>query len=164
MMKMNILPSIGKSLVVTALILSALPFVAATDPGQAIVNNGFRCHRGFIQNRIMKKLDLTEAQMQQFDAIKEKTMENTKPLRENLHAKMRDMVTYASQPGTDPETAKAKLKEVQALRSQMGEVILSSWFEMKSHLSDEQLNKLVKVEEEKFEQFRKHFEEDQEAG
>jgi len=92
--------------------------------------------------RLFEQLNLTDAQKEQIKAIRQRNMEASKPIRENLRTKHQELFAIIKKPEGSKEQALAKQREINALTIQLAESRLNAWFEARAVLTPEQLKKL----------------------
>lgn len=138
-------------LLVTGLLISILPSVnPAIGVGPGLLQRLDCGGRGLVYTHLFSKLNLSEPQQQAFDRVQAETRSKIKPMMQELRPKVQAFITYASSPNADRAETQVRLRELQEIRNEMMETALDSWFEWKEELTEEQLEQLVALEEEKF--------------
>jgi Spy/CpxP family protein refolding chaperone len=138
-------------LLVTGLLISILPAVnPAIGIGPGLLQRLDGGGRGLVYTHLFSKLNLSEVQQQAFDRVQAETRAKIKPMVQEFRPKVQAFITYASGPNADRAETRARLRELQGMRNEMMETALDGWFEWKEELTEEQLEQLVALEEEKF--------------
>lgn len=134
-----------------ALCALALGVTALGAPSAAAMPNEHRGQRmeavaGHQMDRLFQELNLTDAQKEQIKAIRQRTMESAKPIRENLRTKHQELFTLIKKADTTKDQAIAKQREIHTLSNQLADSRINAWFEARALLTPEQLKKLETVQ------------------
>lgn len=87
-------------------------------------------------------LGLTQEQEAQLSSLREKHFNELAPLRQQLFTKRQELRLLWADPAADQEKIIAKQKEIEQLTSQMQELHLKHWLEIRGLLTPEQIQKL----------------------
>ena len=93
-------------------------------------------------SRLSSYLGLTQEQEAQIRALREKHQSEMAPLGQQLFTKRQELRLLWSDPATDPEKIMAKQKEISEIHSQMQELFVKHWLDVRSLLTPEQIRKL----------------------
>lgn len=96
-----------------------------------------------------EKLGLSEAQKQQFAAIRKEGEEAAKPLADEMFAKRKALYEYLADPNATETEALARQGEINALRNQLSQRRLSGLFKLKAVLTPEQQKKAAELMQQK---------------
>lgn len=91
---------------------------------------------------LFRQLDLTPEQQGKLKTIRATQQKAAQPLMEQVKAKQREMFSIMKSVNGTKDQALAKQRELHALHAQLGEMRISSWFEARKILTNDQLKKL----------------------
>ena len=106
---------------------------------------------------LARELGLTDEQRDTMRARREKTFDEMKPLRKQLHAKRGDVLALLKEPEVDAARRDRLFAEIARLQMQLELKAFENMCEMKRMLRPEQRERFVKHVEERFRHRREHF-------
>lgn len=94
------------------------------------------------RSQMMEQLGLSAEQKQKVKALMEQGKGQSKSLNEQLKTKRQAMMQYLQSPNASEAKAKSMNNEINDIQRQLSELRLKTWFDMRSILTPEQLQKL----------------------
>jgi Spy/CpxP family protein refolding chaperone len=106
---------------------------------------------------LARTLDLTDEQREAMRARRERTFEEMKPLRRQLHAKRGEVLELLKEPEVDAVRRDKLFAEIADLQMRLELRAFENMYETRRLLRPEQQKRFMKLVEERFRHRRKHF-------
>jgi len=144
---------------IKALMVLAIPAILATsqpgawaEPGQGSAMGGQPGSRPSPEARhqmMMQQMGLTSEQAEKMKALREQGKAQSQALQQQLKTKRQAMMQYMQSPDATEAQARRMHNELNDLQRQMGEQRIKSWFQMRTFLTPEQMQKMQQMRQQR---------------
>lgn len=94
---------------------------------------------------LLQSLDLSAAQQQRIQAIRQQTRAQGQILRRQIREKQHGLMTYVKSADSKEAQAQRMFNEVNVLQRQLGELRMKAWFQIRETLTPVQIQKLEQL-------------------
>lgn len=95
-----------------------------------------------LEQKMQERLGLSSEQAKELKTIRERSLAQGKALHEQTRQKREAVMEYLKSPDANEATALRMNNELNDLYRRLGELRIKTWFDMREHLSPEQLKKM----------------------
>jgi Spy/CpxP family protein refolding chaperone len=129
-------------LAVPAVLLIAAPHALADPPNAGPQGGGHRAELQARHQQFMRQLGISPEQMQQIKAIRDQGKAESEPLHQQLRTKQQAFSQYMQTPDANEAQARRLFGELNDAQRKMGEQRIKTWFQMRQHLTPDQLQRM----------------------